>query len=243
MTEFIVCVNYYSRPEFPSQCGLIEHEEAVLRDILLCNPSNEYHIKPGMQYDPHIEYDEYRICSPKVRQGLSKRSDRYEDLYILFRTRYYRLDGTSAYYLTGLYRIKKDFSKEERNAPIILAEESHFVRLSDSIPIERRMRESGAYRAGFTSENENWEMYLRDWLDQLYSQPSFSSEYIEETNRLKEMFAEYEFTEDYYPTCRNCPHNAQNTHCPLIKRKRRYDIINNPPHYMENLDSFYEKYA
>lgn len=242
MTRFIVCVPYYSRPDFPSECDLIESDEAVPRDILLCNPSNGYHIESGMQYDPNIENGEYRMCSPGVRRGLAKRHRQYDDLYIVFRTRYFRLDGSSTYLVTGFYRIKKDFSKEGRDGPMVLADESHFVRLSDSVNIDESMKKSKAYRARFNSENSKWRIVLDRWLDQLVTLPSITSRYVDEIVRLKKLFGEHEFTGEWYPACRGCPHNTERTLCPLMKRKKRFTVINNPPHYMESLDSFYSKH-
>src|SRR5665647_3946554 len=102
MSSFLVCVVYFSLPSFPENCSLVTQHDLVPRDVLLCNKSNDRHILGGMQYDPNIENGEYRVCEPPVRRNLRTKSTHYDDLFLLFRTRYFNHDGSSRYLVTCL---------------------------------------------------------------------------------------------------------------------------------------------
>jgi len=242
MSAFYGCVPYYGLPEFPKSCIIVKNHEILPRDILLCNKTNITHIQGGMQYDPNIENGEYRICEPPTRRNLQKKADDYGELYLIFRTRYIQLRGASKYLVTGFYNVKKEFEKEEREGPIIYAENMRFATISDSIDITKQITGSRAFRSFFTSRNERWKKNLTEWVDHLEEKEDQTSVYIREINRLKKIFEENEFQDRLYSGCESCKHNdIAGSSCPLIWRKRTYrHIPNNAAHYMRNLDEFYE---
>lgn len=242
MRIFYGCVPYYSPPEFPKSCVIVENHEVLPRDILLCNKTNKVHIRGGMQYDPNIENGEYRICEPPIRRSLQKKADNYDELYLIFRTRYVQLDRGNRYLVTGFYNIKKCFEGEEREGPIIYAKKMRFVSISDSIDITKEITASKAFRASFTSENIRWKKKLIEWINKLKEKQDQTHVYIHEINRLKKKFEENEFQESPYSGCESCEHNdISKLYCPLIWRKYTYkQIPRNPAHYMANLDEFYK---
>ena len=244
MTNFYACVTYYSLPSFPKSCIIIRNHNILPRDVLLCNRTNDHHIRGGMQYDPNIENAEYRVCEPPVRQGLRTRAGKYDDLYLMFRTRNIRVDGTSSYLVTGFYKIKKEFDKTQREAPIIYADAMQFVSISDCIDITERITESQAFRCCLTSENPKWMKDLVQWADQLEKATNQTEVYIREINRLKRIFRENEFRDTPYPMCTPCKHsNASTSSCPLVWRRHHRTIPNHPANYMRNLDEYFESFT
>lgn len=241
MSVFCVCVPYFSLPEFPKSCALVRNKEILPRDVLLCNKTNAGHIEGGIQYDPNIENGEYRICEPPVRRSLKRKAKDFDELYLIFRTRFIRLNGTSLYLVPGFYTIKKEFHKDEREGPVILAETMKFVSIQDAVDISRQMEESRAFRASFSSQNTSWSKRLVKWIEHLRSRKDQTTAYIDEIVRLKKAFKENEFGDSHYPVCDNCTHGqAACSSCPLVWRRNTFkQIPQNPAHYMKNLDEFY----
>ena len=243
MRVFSVCVPYYSLPEFPRFCILIRNHDILPRDILLCNETNNDHIKEGAQYDPNIENGEYRLCEPPVRRSLKKKADIYDELYLLFRTRYFQLNRERKYLVTGFYKVKKEFDKEEREGPIIYAKNMRFVSISDSVDITKRIIDSRAYRPPLTSENEKWKDDITEWIHQLEEKKDQTEVYISKINRLKRVFKENEFKNRPYSECTSCKFvNMKRSSCPLIWRQNnRKQMPNNRMHYTKSLDKFYNQ--
>ena len=243
MSVFSVCVPYYSSPEFPRSCVLIRNHDILPRDILLCNKTNRIHIQEGAQYDPNIENGEYRLCEPPVRRSLKKKADNYDKLYLIFRTRFLRLNGTSKYLVTGFYIVKNEFEKEDRDGPIIHAKNMRFVSISDSIDITHRMNESQAFISSFTSKNKGWKDDLTEWIQQLEGKKDQTAAYIREINRLKKRFKENEFKNKPYSECKSCKFvSIARSKCPLIWRQNTWkQMPDNKMHYMQSLDEFYEE--
>ena len=242
MADFYVSVTYFSRPSFPKSCKLIHNPNVIPRDVLLCNKTNARHIEGGMQYDPNLENAEYANCEPPVRHGLMKRAKQYDDLYLLFRTRYFRIDGSSRYLVTGFYKIKKEFNgRDIREAPIVYAETMHFVSISDCIDVTQIIQEWNAFRCCPTSNNQRWRQLLVDWTKQLKMKQNRIDEYIQELNYMKEIFRKNEFQEKKYPICEACKHySSTDKSCPLTWRRKRYSIDPHPANFMKNLDEFYD---
>lgn len=241
MTDFYACVTYYSLPSFPTGCALIKNPDVLPRDVLLCNRTNIHHIKGGMQYDPNLENCEYRICEPPTRRSLQQRANDYDRLFLVFRTRQMRLDKARRYLVTGFYEVKKDFEKEQREAPIIYAKAMHFVSISDSVDITERMMQSGAFRCCFTSENLEWANDLTRWASLLEEKENQAGEYIAEIKRLKETFRQNEWQGNDYSECNSCKQKfVYAPQCPLIWRRKRYEIHPHPANFMKSLDEYFE---
>ena len=240
MSNFYVCVVYFSLPPFPESCTLIKNHDILPRDVLLCNRINDHHIRGGMQYDPNIENAEYAICEPRVRTSLQRKSTDYDNLYLLFRTRFFNHDGSSRYLVTGFYEVEKKFGEtQSREAPIVHAKAMHFVSLADSIDITQKMEEEQAFRCCFTSNNDNWEQDLMSWVAQLSESEDQTTRYIEEINNLKKVFYENEVQDNGYSVCSACECSSHLHNCPLTWRRRHRSINPHPANYMTNLDEYY----
>jgi len=229
-TGFIVCVPYYSLPEFPPDCIVVRDHDVLIRDILLCNRRN-FHIRGGVQFDPYIEHLEYMNCQPRVRRAISEKTAHYTDLYILFRTLFGRFDGSSTYLLTGYYKVKPDSSEECRDAPVIKASKAKFVSIEESIDITDLMNEKRSYRSCPTTENEGWKELLNTWLDILEGRQDLTDRYVREIQRLKLVYGQQEFidTSRGYSDCEGCHHN--NNSCPLVWRRCHRGI---PPKFPQH---------
>ena len=224
---FIVCVPYYSLPEFPLDCAIVRDHDILPRDILLCNRGN-FHFKGGVQYDPHIEGLEYVNCQPLVRQAISCKTTDYADIYILFRTLFLRLGGSPKYRVTGYYKVDPVFTTSCRDAPVIRACVAKFVSTEESIDITGVMKATKAFRSCPTTENGEWRGPLTRWLSRLKSGQDLTCRYIEETERLKRIFGLQEFSAfgQGYPDCRGC--EREDDSCPLVWRRRHRGI---PPRF------------
>jgi len=240
MSQFSVCVIYYSLPSLPEACALVTQHDLVPRDVLLCNRSNDHHILGGMQYDPNIENAEYRICEPRVRAKLQRQSSQYDNLYLLFRTRHFNQDGSSNYLVTGFYDVERDFTDAQcLEKPIVHARAMHFVSLADSIDITELMKERKSYRCCFTSENPFWRPHLESWVNQLSQAQNQTNRYVEEINNLKNIFYDNEFHGANYETCTNCTYCNRPDACFLTWRRRHRTIPHRPANYMKSLDEYF----
>jgi hypothetical protein len=194
-----------------------------------------------MQYDPNIENAEYRVCEPSVRRGFMIRAEKYDDLYLIFRTRHIRLDGITHYLATGFYKVKKEFDETYRDGPVLHAERMHFASVSDSIDITRKITESRAFRCCFTSENPRWRQPLTRWTDRLEKATNRVKEYAKEIDRLKNIFRKNEFQKKPYQTCTTCKYSVPGAlDCPLIWRRYHRSIPHHPANYMKNLDRYFK---
>jgi hypothetical protein len=234
MPPFIVCVPFYSLPEFPKICRIIKNHNVILRDVLLCNKTNTIHIEAGIQFDPHIETQEYKYCEPRVRAMLMKRQNDYDELYILFRTRYLHLYGPSKYYVVGYYEMEKKFTELIDSSPVIHAKRIKFVSITDAIDVSKRIVRFKAFRACPTTMNKKWQSFLEWCLERLDEGQDLTKKYIEETIRLKSIYKANEFREqNYYEDCNTCNYKDMGgLICPLIWRRITYGpLVNNPEHY------------
>lgn len=241
MSNFYVCVTYYSLPSFPKACRIVKNHDVVPRDVLLCNRTNNHHMRGGMQYDPNIENAEYAVCEPPVRRSLERRAKKHDELYLIFRTRHFKLDGSTKYLVTGFYEVEKEFDKTLREAPIIHAQDMHFVSLSDCIDITGKIKEANAFRCCFTSDNTLWEKELATWSTQLSDSKDQTQKYIEEIKSLKKVFYENEIQGKAYHICSSCEHrNYRTQNCPLAWRLQCRSVNPNPANSMKNLDEYFK---
>lgn len=229
---YIVCVPYYSLPEFPSGCAIVKDHDILLRDILLCNRRN-FHFKGGAQYDPHIEALDYMNCQPRVRQAIVDKAGKYDDIYILFRTCFLKLRGRSEYRVAGYYRVKPVFTESCRDAPVVKASVARFVSIKESVDITCVMNATRAFRSCPTTENKEWRDRLNGWLSTLENAQDLTNRYTEEIERLKVVFGEQEFAglSQGYPDCKGCRHEGNL--CPLVWRRRHRGVPPRfPPHFL-----------
>jgi hypothetical protein len=194
-----------------------------------------------MQYDPNIENAEYRVCEPSVRRGFMIRAEKYDYLYLIFRTRHMRLDGITRYLVAGFYKVKKGFDETQREAPVVHAQAMHFVSVSDCIDVTRKITETRAFRCCFTSENPGWKQDLIEWTGRLEKAANRAQEYAREINRLKRIFRENEFQKKPYQICTTCKYSDPGAYgCPLIWRRYHRSIPHHPANYMKNLDEYFK---
>jgi hypothetical protein len=224
MNDFLVCVPYFSLPEFPEQCILVSIRDILPRDILLSNPSNSIHRTIGVQFDPAIECSLYRVCEPRVRQSIRARLGIYDRLFILFRTTYRKLDGSSNLLIAGYYEVDKNataIAPDDR----VLARRMSFVSTGDAVDITQLMSGRRAYRSAFSSENEAWKAHLYNWKRHLEANQNRLNDYILLINNLKSAFEANEFRNSRYRNCLSCKwiHN-DSLRCPLVYRQNHWSI-------------------
>ena len=225
VNRFHVCVPYYSLPEFPESCRLVRIHDILPRDVLLCNPNNNIHRQIGFQLDPAIEYGQYRVCEPKVRQGLKARAARYDTLYLLFRTRSIGLDDPPRIVVSGFFEVSKCFPEGNTDEPIVTARKMRFVSRAHAIDITERLRSSGAFRCTPTSENAVWRGDLERWVSLLQSKRNRADDYVELTKDLKAAFKRNEFKYDRYAECDSCEYlTGFRPKCPLVRRQNLWPI-------------------
>ena len=215
----IVCVPYYSLPEFPPQCTLVHAHDVAIRDILLCNPTN-FHVRAGVQYDPHLETAEYMNCQPRVREQVANKIMNGEKAKILFRTRLIKLDGSSEELVTGLYDIEGAVPVVVcRDAPVLKGQKTRFVSIDASINISKVMEVTKAHRSCFTTQNSKWRNRLLRWAGDLENKKDETSKYIKEIERLKKIYRDNEYPGGvFYAACGKC--QDKNGNCPLVRRRR-----------------------
>ena len=221
MTSYLVCVPYYSLPEFPSYCRVVSNHNVVVRDILLCNPLN-FHVRGGVQFDPHLETLEYINCEPSVRRSIAYKLGQNDSIRILYRTRFLRLNGSSDYLVAGYYEVGGISNEECRDAPVIKASRAKFLSLPNCVNITRLLNKTNAYRSCFSTENERWKSYLRRWGAYIDSQRNMMRDYVREVKRLKELYGRNEFQDGRvaYGDCQDC--QATREICPLLRRRTKF---------------------
>jgi hypothetical protein len=222
-------VPYYSIPEFPPDCRIVKHQGIVARDVLLCNPSN-FHVRDGVQYDPHLETLEYINCQPIVRRSILRSVQDYDDVRILFRTRLFRIDGSSKVIVTGYYVVDHASSEICREAPVIKASDARFVVGLDAVDVTRLLSKTKAYRSCFTTRNPEWRSHLLRWIRRIDDRRNATKDYVGEIQRLKKIYKEHEFSNGLlYDACGDC--SDKNHLCPLVHRRRSYGSPREVPHH------------
>lgn len=224
--RYVVCVQYYSLPEFPSECRIVHEHDLLPRDILLCNPYN-FHKEGGVQFDPHLETMEYINCQPNVRNGIASRFGRYDEIVILFRTRFVGLK-VQAVYVAGYYKVLPQRDMFCRDAPVIKASVAKFVAIPECVDITPIMTATRAHRSCPTTENQGWKQLLDQWLYKLENASDHTSRYLNEISRLKKIYGEQEFEQkgSGYRECRKCGYGSQS--CPLVRRR---ETFGSPPRF------------
>jgi hypothetical protein len=226
-SEFLICVNYYSLPEFPTNCRIVQDNSLLIRDNLVCNPRNDEHIKKGGQYDPHYEHEpapQYMICMDGAREKIHSIASNgsYEKVYLLFRTGRVSLSRKTTHQIGGYYDV--DLNKvtidPEYETPIIYAEEAIFVDAKDAVDISEFQRINNTYRFWFSSETRNGAFHkdLNSWKKKISMSQNRLKDYAEITERLEKIFKLNEFEEGMYGECKGCTHSAK---CFLAKRIHR----------------------
>lgn len=248
-SRYIVCNTFFSLPQFPETCQIVSDPRLVLRNILLCNLRDRGHFDHGSIYDPHWEgrdddgVPEYRQCEELSRCGIAKRSERYKELYILFRTCYGFIDRSAKFLAVGYYKVEKDFSETEPKrsdprirVPVIKAAEAKFVSLEDAMSIAKAtdmasfLRENNLYRVSFSNENQRFKSYLEEWLDELISEDreNLLKDYQRQTVRIRQIFEAAQQNDEVYNDCFDCQfYQERSSDCPLIKRIKTWGKVDN----------------
>lgn len=209
---FLVCVYYYSLPEFPDNCVIVKDNSLFVRDVLVSNPINP-HIKFGGQYDPHYEHSftpQYKMCSKNIRRKIMsvKNDNIYDKIFLLFRTNKVSLSKANTQYISGYYDIDIDkvAIDPDYEEPVLYAKEARFANLEAAINISDFLANSRNYRFSFSSETKNgiYQKYLNTWMEKIKSAQNFLDDYINLTKKLDKLFKYYEFEEGIYPICSDC---------------------------------------
>ena len=158
---FIQCTYYYSLPEFPQNCKIVNKNSLMVRDSLLANPNNP-HVYYGGQYDPHYEHPngpQYLVCHKSVRRKSKAIFDKksYSDVYLLFRTTRKLLTNENDHLISGYYHINLDNIEldPEYEEPVLYAKDAKFVDTQESIDISAYLRKYSYYRTSFSTETNN----------------------------------------------------------------------------------------
>jgi hypothetical protein len=205
------------------------------------------HFDYGEIYDPHWEgrdddgVPEYRYCEEGSRCGLVNRYEKPEELYVLFRTHYRYLDGSTDFLIPGYYKVRKELVESEPRrsdprirVPVVKAEEAKSLSLGDAISIARSMdighflRENNLYRVSFSSENPRFREQLEIWLDVVISEEreNLLRDYQRETVRLKRALEEAKKNDEIYLDCSGCQYQpARSWECPLIRRREMWGKV------------------
>lgn len=220
---YLTCVYYFSLPEFPDSCNIVEDNSLFVRDILVSNPINQ-HLESGGQYDPHYEHafaPQFKMCWEKTRRRIMsiKNDNLYDEVYLLFRTRKMSLSKASTQHVTGYYNVdlRNVVVDPDYAEPVIFAKEAKFVDLENAISLSDFLRESGNYRFSFSSETKkgSYKDYLVDWIVRIEEAQNHLDDYIDVTTALKNLFRYYEYEEGMYATCDGC---TETDSCPLTRR-------------------------
>lgn len=235
MKRFFVCVYYFSHPEFPKECNLVRNHGILLRDILVANPSNDTHRKEGYQYDPAVDVGEYRVCQKNTRLGIKKRLDKYDELYLLFRTRYVKINKDKPVLVSGFFKVDKDLTREQEDHTIY-ASKMHFNSVDDAIDITAFMKKKRAHRASPNSENQRWGDALESWFEHIANHPNRIRRYKNLSQTLKIAFKANEFQNERYSECTLCEYVTEGKSlCPLVHRQNSWKISDMRRYY----DIFY----
>lgn len=210
-------------PEFPAGCKIVKENSLFLRDILCCYKNNGYnpHIYWGGQYDPHYEHNppQFKMCHGPQRNGIAKKANEdYDNIYILFRTNKLKINGNK-HFITGFYEVNQkniELSKDYEDYTIY-AKNAVFLEEKDAIDITDFLKERNYYITRMNSDTDREGLHKKylGYIDEMKSKPNKLDQYIEETNRINEVFKSYEYEDGEYPICENC---ASKNQCCLIKR-------------------------
>jgi len=222
-SEFIICVYYYSLPEFPADCRIVRDNSLFVRDVLVCNPIN-FHVVLGGQYDPHYEHylaPQYRMCMDRVRRKIMSIASNgtFDKVYLLFRTsKASQFRGHTqhviGYYDVDLSNVVLDPDYEE---PIIYAKKAILVRAQDAVDISKFLKLSSNYGLPFDSETQKgiFKKDLSSWKEKISSSQDCLKDYVDVTKQLDRLFKRNEFEEGVYAECADCPSQSE---CFLVKR-------------------------
>lgn len=249
-SEFLICVNYYSLPEFPAGCTVVQDNSLLVRDNLVCNPRNDEHIDKGGQYDPHYEHrpaPQYMICMDEARKKIQSiaSNESYEKVYLLFRTGRTSLSRKLTHRVAGYYDVdlKKVTIDPEYETPTIYAREAIFVDAKDAVDISKFQKTNSTYRWYFSSETHDgiFRKDLNSWKTQISLSRNRLKDYAQVTERLEKILKLNEFEEGIYGECEGCVHSAK---CFLVKRIHRkgklYDQL--PPGIAQKINRFYKSH-
>lgn len=245
---FLVCVYYYSLPEFPNNCSIVENNSLFVRDVLVSNPSNP-HIKYGGQYDPHYEHNlapQFKMCAKNVRRKIMSiiNDGIYDKIYLLFRTNKKSLSKANTQCISGYYDIDMDKVAIDPNyeEPVLYARKARFVNSESAINLSDFLKKSRNPRFPFSSETRNgiFGKTLNHWIEEIRSAQNFLSDYINVTRQLDKLFKYYEFEEGIYPICNGC---ATVEKCLLAKRIHKKGKLYHqlPEDIASRINSHYKK--
>lgn len=245
--SFLICVYYYSLPEFPNNCMIINDNSLFIRDVLVSNPNNP-HIKYGGQYDPHYEYDfapQFKMCCKPARRKIMSiiNNSEYDEIYLLFRTHKSSLSKTSYQCISGYYDVDLEKTSIDPNyeEPVIYAREARFVNLKNAIDLSDYLAKSRNYRFWFSSETRNgaYREYLNYCKEKIDSAQNLFNDYVDITKELDKIFKYYEFEEGPYHICESC----MNEKCFLMKRIRKKGKLYHqlPAPIADRINKYYKK--
>lgn len=221
--KYTIGCTYFSLPQFPEDCNLINNSKLLLRDVLVCNKNNQDHFNSAGQYDPHLEHrpPQYRYCHANAKAAIFNRREDYDDLYILFWTNYLYADGRNQHRVVGYYQVnQKSFRSLDEGAPTLYAKSAKFVNLEDTINITKSMKKFNLYQVCPSNENPKYQDVLNRLLKTIMegNQKNQLEDYRKETKRLDRIFNKNE-PKKYYPQCEGCFYlKEKNKTCPLIWR-------------------------
>lgn len=245
---FLICVYYFSLPEFPDHCDIVKNNSLFVRDILVSNPINP-HIRFGGQYDPHYEHSfapQFKICKKNVRRKIMSivENELYEKIYILFRTNKVSLGKKTSQHISGYYDVDMDNVAIDPNydEPVIYAKEARFTNQENAVNLSDFLNKTGYYRVDFSSETKNgaYEKSLYRWMKKIRSTKNLLTDYVKVTNNLNGLLKYYEYEEGIYPMCSNC---ADADKCYLIKRIKKKEKLYHqlPKDIAKRINKYYKK--
>jgi len=177
---FLICVYYFSLPEFPNDCVIAKDNSLPVRDVLVSNPRNP-HIELGGQYDPHYEHDpapQFKMCARNARTKIMSLidGDAYSKIYLLFRTNRVSLSKPNLHLISGYYDVDLDAVTIDPNydQPVIYAKEARFTDLEAAIDISDFLTRHGYYRTHFSSQTKDGalEKTLSQWKERIKTAPN-----------------------------------------------------------------------
>lgn len=244
---FLICVYYYSLPEFPQNCRLVEDNSLLIRDVLVSNPNNN-HIYRGGQYDPHYEHElapQYKVCFKEARRKIMSvvSNGLHDEVYLLFRTNRVSLSGANSQRVVGFYEIdsEKLCIDPDYGEPVVYAKEARFVNLQSSIDLFDYLKRSGNRRFSFSSETKEgrFKCQLEDWVKKLKKEVNYLEEYKRSTQEIEKIFKYYEYEEGIYPVCEGC---LELEKCYLPKRiVKKGKLCNQLPEYAAKINDHFKR--
>ena len=187
LSDYYVCVSYFSLPVFDESCQIVRSQNLLLRDVLTCNPTNP-HVALCGQYDPHYELSEYKMCWKTGRANVWKKiqEENYENIYLLFRTCLKNsITGENSHHISGLYEVDQELSAihPDYNSPCIRAKSLHFTSIEDSVNIGYfyKKEPNPRFRFPFNSETNDgiYSDDLKAWASLILNSENHTQENFE----------------------------------------------------------------